>query len=172
MLKIQRCLACTIFYGYLSEFAYSVHMCRRRGGWITSLLCPIFILTSDTSRSIYIAISLCLSGRSKSHFACDLFSPSAPLTSSFFPSHFMLSCIFLCRCFDRQDYCSRGWCLDMGWHCTAPWAHAQIREDIRNPSLHVLFNHTGWRGNVFMGLIVEQIHIVFDGVCHLNIFVF
>lgn len=73
-------------------------------------------------------------------------------------------CIFLCRCFDRQGYCSRGWCLDTGWHCAAPWAHAQIREDIRNPSLHVLFNHTGWRGNVFMDLIVKQ-YIVYLCVC-------
>lgn len=69
--------------------------------------------------------------------------------------------IRVCRCFDRQGYCSRGWCLDTGWHCSAPWAHAQIREDIRNPSLHVSFNHTGWRGDVFMDLIMEWIHCVF-----------
>lgn len=108
--------------------------------------------------------SLHLSRSSLTRFRCDLFSLSS-LTSFFFVlSRFLSRCIFLCRCFDRQGYCSRGWCLDTGWHCTAPWAHAQIREDIRNPSLNVSFNHTGWRGNVFMDLIVEWIHCVFECV--------
>lgn len=92
----------------------------------------------------------------------------------FFSSPTMPACIFLCRCFDRQSYCSRGWCLDTGWHCTAPWAHVQIREDIRNPSLHVSFNHTGRGGNVFMDLIVEQMHCVFKCECVsiLSMFIF
>lgn len=108
--------------------------------------------------------SLDLSEISLTRSAYDLVSLSL-LTSSFLFPHFTSAVIFLCRCFDRQSYCSRGWCLDTGWHCAAPWAHAQIREDIRNLSLHVSFNHTGWRDKVFMDLIVEQIQCVFQHVC-------
>lgn len=57
--------------------------------------------------SICVMISLHLSGRPLT-FACDLVSPSS-LTSLFFLfSYFMSACFFLCRCFDRQGYCSRG----------------------------------------------------------------
>lgn len=106
-------------------------------------------------KSLYLYCNLCICLEVLSLISLVIIS-ARPLSHHyfFFPSHFMSACIFLCRCFDRQGYCSRGWCLDTGWHCAAPWAHAQIREDIRNPSLHVSFNHTGRRGNVFMDLIV------------------
>lgn len=108
--------------------------------------------------------SLHLSGSSLTHIVCDVFSVFS-LTSVFLTLHVCMP-IFLCRCFDRQGYCSRGWCLDTTWHYATPWAHAQIREDIRNPSLHVSFNHTGWRRNVFMDLIVKQICL---HVCPLSV---
>lgn len=114
---------------------------------LLSLLQPLHLSGSPLS------LSYCL-------WSFSLFS----LTSVFLTLQACMP-IFLCRCFDRQGYCSRGWCLDTAWHYATPWAHAQIREDIRNPSLHVSFNHTGWRRNVFMDLIVEQIHCMFESVC-------
>ena len=80
--------------------------------------------------------------------------------------------LFFSRCFDRHGYCSRGWCLDTGWHCTAPWAHSQIREDIRNPSLNASFNHKGWRENMFMNLTVEKKYITHFCVCFISMYVF
>lgn len=123
----------------------------------------ILMLSSDTAPNILIAI-FCL------EVVLFIFPVYFFLSFPFLSSHiFVLSVhvyfffflFYSCRCFDWQGYCSGGWCLDTGWHCTAPWAHSQIREDIRNPSLLVLFNHAGWRGNVFMEWTVEQIHCTF-----------
>lgn len=100
--------------------------------------------------TFYLNYNLFLSKRVPAHLRRFF---SRPLT--FLCSHFMFLFFFFCRCFDWQDYCSRDWCLDTGWYFSAPWAHSQIREDIRNLSLHVLFNHPGWRGNMFMKLTVE-----------------
>ncbi len=138
-----------------------IRVCKWWEWWITWLFCPIFILSSEKQViSILQSLYICLQVLS---LLLPVILLNRPLShQNFFFSHFMSACIFLCRCFDRQGYCSRGWCLDTGWHCTVPWAHAQIREDIRNPSLHVSFNHTGWRGNVFMDLILERIHRVFE----------
>ncbi len=125
-------------------------------------------------KSFYLDCNLCICLEVLSLILPVIFlsHPLSHHTFFFFFSHFISACIFPGRCFDRQSYCSRGWCLDTGWHCTAPWAHAQIREDIRNPSLHVSFNHTGRRRNVFMDRIVERIHCVFKCVCFLSMFVF
>lgn len=59
-----------------------LHVCVQVKGMMNHL--------ADTSHSIYIAISLHLSGNSLTHFACDLFSPSS-LTPSFFFS--LTSCL-------------------------------------------------------------------------------
>ena len=152
-------------WGHVCLHVY-MSVCKWWEWWITWLLCP-YLHSFIRHKSFYLYCNLSAFVWKFSHSLC-LWSFQPVLSHIiifFFPSsHFMSACIFLCRCFDRQGYCSRGWCLDTGWHCTAPWAHAQIREDIRNPSLHVSFNHTGWRGNVFMDQIVERIRCVFECV--------
>lgn len=150
-------------------------------------LCFVWACLWMPEMSVYI----CASGRSNkslaaawdpnssfrhntSYLNCNLLSGSclSHFLRFFFVFYLLLHfcslslCIYLFifhprRCFDWQGYCSGGWCLDTGWHCTAPWAHSQIREDIRNPSLHVLFNHAGWRENVFMEWTMEQIYCTF-----------
>lgn len=73
-------------------------------------------------------------------------------------SHIVSSCVLLCRCYERQGYCSRGWCFG---HCVtfAP-QHELILKLGRISGIHqftLLFNHAGRTGNVCMGQIGVRI---------------
>lgn len=81
-------------------------------------------------------------------------------------SHIVSSCVLLCRCYDRQGYCSRGWCFG---HCVtfAP-LHELMLKLGRISGIHpftLLFNHAGWRGNVCMGQIGVRILSIWVCAC-------
>lgn len=154
-------LSNTVYLKAMS-FIKKLWFMRWRITWILSPGFPSFI--TDISVHLYFAVNMPPSGSSFSR-ACDLSSPpslrsrlSSSLTSRLviFHSADVMTDEAIAPEADAWTQCDFG---------AAPWAHAQIREDIRNPSPHLLFNHTGRRGNVFIDQIAVRILRVPVCVC-------